>query len=375
MNKIELPVGMKDYILLESKQKRMIQKIVEDVFISYNYQEIISPTLEYYSTYSKAFNNDEDETTYKMIDSKGRVVALKTDMTVPIARIVATKLNNEKPPFYHRYTSQVYKLNQSFIGKQNEVTDCGIECIGLDEKHDIEIIYIALDVLKKLPIKEYTLEIGNSNLFQLACSKALLDEETKTRLAYYIDKKQLVELYQYVLEKINDPKIQYFFKQLPILSGKKEVFTLAREICFDLDLLNEITKLENLYNDLEKLGASEYVRIDFGKIPHINYYTGIIFEAFALGVGKSILSGGRYDNLLKKFGRDLPAIGFSVKLDTCLSYMIIEPEDIIYIHYPIYKQLDALKLSDDLRKKGKVSMKLNNNLQDIQVEVCQSISH
>ena len=140
MQQIQLPQGMKDTILQECEKKEYLQNTLEQIFESFGYEEIITPTIEYYETYENAFKNIQTTDMYKFFDENGRILTLRTDMTVPIARVCASKFKDSKPPFRYRYTSNVFKVRQKFAGKRSEVTDCGIELIGLDSKSDVQVL-------------------------------------------------------------------------------------------------------------------------------------------------------------------------------------------------------------------------------------------
>ena len=112
MQQIQLPQGMKDTILNECEKKKYLQNTLEQIFESFGYEEIITPTIEYYETYENAFKNIQTTDMYKFFDENGRILTLRTDMTVPIARVCASKFKDSKPPFRYRYTSNVFKVRQ-----------------------------------------------------------------------------------------------------------------------------------------------------------------------------------------------------------------------------------------------------------------------
>ena len=128
-------------------KKEALKKRISRVYESYGYQKIETPLIEFYSTYQNTFTSLKEETMYKFVDESGQILALRTDMTLPIARLCATKYGYMKPPFRFSYCSNVYKVRQTFAGKRNEVTDCGVELIGLDHRSDLEVLCCALDVM------------------------------------------------------------------------------------------------------------------------------------------------------------------------------------------------------------------------------------
>lgn len=354
MKQIQIPLGMKDSLSAECAKKQALKERVEQVFTSYGYTEVMTPTIEFYQTYQQAFTELSDQDMFKFIDQDGDILGLRMDMTVPIARVCASKLSNSNPPYRIRYCSNVYKVRQMFAGKSSEVTDCGVELVGLDDGSDLEVLCCALDTMEAFQAGGYQLEIGNSDFFKTACQSMNLEDEIQYRLADLIDRKSMVELKEYLLQLELSETAVSFFLALPLLNGGKEVFQRAMDVSFNEELKKEVEGLQALYQKLDTLGLSEHVAFDLGKVPHLDYYTGIIFEGFVDGVGHSVLSGGRYDKLLARFGRDLPACGFSVKLDYLLDVLETKEESIIEIRYPKEKEIEAFQLAKDLRKEGAV---------------------
>ncbi|MGI6511981.1 MAG: ATP phosphoribosyltransferase regulatory subunit [Catenisphaera adipataccumulans] len=365
MNQIRIPFGMRDILLDECTAKKQLQDRIEQVFRSYGYREIETPTLEFYQTYENAFadaqGDFDDREMVKVIDQDGKILAMRMDMTVPIARVCASKFSKIDPPYRLRYCSSVYKMRQAFAGKRSEVSDCGVELIGLDSQHDIEVLCCALDTMAAFGLEDYQLEIGNSDFFKQACRTLNLNNVQTKTLADLIDRKSMVELQDYVAGLQISDQASTFFIELPMLGGQPDVLNKALAYCFNDELRQEVDSLLHIYDALKELGYADHVTFDLGKVPHLDYYTGIIFEGFVPGVGHSVLSGGRYDQLLNKFGRDLPACGFGVKLDYLTEVMTPEPEPTVTLYYPLSKQVEALKLARELRKKQPVKMVVREN--------------
>ena len=199
MKKFSIPSGTRDLILKECVNRQELKQEIEAVFEAYGYEEIITPSIEYYETYQTGFEQLKDEAMYKFFDQEGKILTLRMDMTVPIARVCATKFKDQTPPFRFRYTADVFKVKQSFAGKRNEVTDCGVELIGLrDLESDLEVLMCALEVMEAMKQDSYTLEIGNVNFFHCACEQLNLTEEQVEILADLIDRKSMIELKEYL---------------------------------------------------------------------------------------------------------------------------------------------------------------------------------
>lgn len=344
MEQIQIPEGMRDLILDQCRKKRWLQSKIESIFDSYGYQEVMSPTIEFYSTYSNAYQNIIEEDKYKFFDQNGRILTLRSDMTVPIARVCATKFKDIKPPYRFRYTSNVFKVRQKFRGKQSEVTDCGIECIGL-KNSDLEVLLCAIDVMESLQCS-YTLEIGNVNFFKKASSYFNLSSQ---KLSDLINSKSMVELKEFLIESKVDKKAYDFFMKLPFLSGDASILDEAYALSFNDEIREVILSLKELNHMLEKMGVHHHITYDLGKVPHYKYYTGIIFEGYVAGVGTSVLNGGRYDHLLEKFTDEYPACGFSVKLDYLLDVIQLESQTKMVIYYPVSRQIEAYMKARELR--------------------------
>lgn len=355
MRQIRLPLGMRDLVFEETRKKRQLQSRIESIFQSYGYEEVIAPTIEFLETYQKAFSSLKEQEMYKFFDAKSNTLALRMDMTVPIARICASKYKDKEGPFRFRYCANVFKVRESFAGKRSEVTDCGVELIGLDDKSDLEVLCCALDTMQSFQACSYTLEIGNSSFFKKACALLELPEDQIETLARLVDQKSMVDLKTYLASLQLSKEQEAFFLELPLLNGK-DVLENAMQASFDEELKEIVRKLQKLQENLKTLGYEDTITFDLGKVPHLDYYTGILFEGYVEGVGTSVLSGGRYDHLLNTFGKDMPAVGFSVKLDYLLDVIDSVSKKVLYLYYPMPKQLEAFQKAKELRKEKEVKL-------------------
>lgn len=369
------PPGTRDYVLEEARLKKKLEREIETCLANWNYQVIETPTIEYYENYRVGFESLNETALYKFIDEQGNLLSLRADMTIPIARVVAKKFRNAEMPLRFRYCASVFKIHEELTGKKNEICDCGVELLGLSkETGDLEIITCALDVLTSLENMNFILELGDSRFFNQICEKVEITDEEKSHLAKLVGEKKVTDLALY-LEKLALPEdYQVIINQLVWWNGKFDVLEKAREKIVDEDLLSILDELALLYEQIDYLGYGDLVHIDLGKIGRLNYYTGIIFEAFVEGVGLRILSGGRYDQLLKKFGFDLPAVGFSIKVDQLLKRMESSPQpSVITIEYPQKLILEALKKRQMIGGNSPVALKINNELTDICVRGLENV--
>lgn len=355
-NKNVIPEGARDLIFTECRKKKLIINSLEETFESFGYDEVITPTVEYYKTFSINDECMDEEKIYKFFESSGRILALRPDMTLPIARVVSTKMKEVETPIRLRYTSNIFRVNRKFGGKKNEYTDLGIELIGVPELDgDIEALTIALEGFKKLNISNFKLEIGNIKFFNEIFDKCKIKEDEKEKLAELIEEKSLIELEKFLNSLEIEESKKNFLKRLPWLFGDEDVLNNNIEFKDDKDVMSAIVYLKKINNILKELGYEDNITFDLGMVPGVNYYTGIIFKGYIEGARAPVLSGGRYDNLIKSFGRDLPAVGFSIDADLILENINFNNEEKIkeyIIYYGKNKLVQAIKESRTLRDKG-----------------------
>ena len=353
-----LPEGTRDLILDECVIKRALERDIDEIFEKWGYKEVITPTLEFYETFNYNSQTLREEDMYKFFDNRGRILVLRPDMTIPIARVVETKLKDAKFPIKLRYTSNVFRVHESLGGKRNEYTDCGVELIGIeDKKSDLEVLVLALEALKKLGLNDFKLEIGNIGFFNGAFKNLDIDQECREVIAQFIEDKNLKSLDDYLEELDIKEEYKKFFNKLPWMFGDKNILEDAKKLAFNNEIKENLEYLEVLYSQLEALGYGENVTFDLGMVPRLNYYTGMIFRGYGEGVGNTLLRGGRYDSLIKSSNTYVPAIGFSIDINSViengkLNKNLNEDENIYKIYYSENNRIEAIKKSEELRSQG-----------------------
>ncbi|BCZ47646.1 ATP phosphoribosyltransferase regulatory subunit [Clostridium gelidum] len=353
-----LPEGTRDLILDECVIKRSLERDIDEIFEKWGYKEVITPTLEFYETFNYNSQTLREEDMYKFFDNRGRILVLRPDMTIPIARVVETKLKDAELPIKLRYTSNVFRVHESLGGKRNEYTDCGVELIGIeDKKSDLEVLVLALEALKKLGLNDFKLEIGNIGFFNGAFKNLEIDQKHIEVIAQFIEDKNLKNLEDYIDALDIKEEYKKFFNKLPWMFGDKNILEEAKKLAFNNEVKENLEYLEVLYSQLEALGYGENVTFDLGMVPRLNYYTGMIFRGYGEGVGNTLLRGGRYDRLIKSSNNYVPAIGFSIDINSViengkLNKNLNEDENIYKIYYSEKNRIEAIKKSEELRKQG-----------------------
>lgn len=354
-----LPEGTRDLILDECVIKRAIEKDIDGMFETWGYKEVITPTVEFYETFNDSSQSLNEEDMYKFFDNRGRILVLRPDMTIPIARVVQTKLKDAEVPIKLRYVSNIFRVHESFGGKRNEFTDCGVELVGLeDKKSDLEVLVLALEALKKLELDDFKLEIGNIGFLKGILNNLDITKEQKETIAQFIEDKNLKSLEDYLSELNIDDDYKTFLNKLPWMFGDKSILNDAKKLAFNENILSNIRYLETLYYELEKLGYGDNVTFDLGMAPRLNYYTGIIFRGYGEGVGNTLLRGGRYDKLIQTEDNSyMPSIGFSIDINSVIPIIkekkkFINDKKICKIFYNDKDKIKAIKESMNLRNEG-----------------------
>ncbi|GHU52796.1 ATP phosphoribosyltransferase regulatory subunit [Clostridia bacterium] len=297
------PEGMRDTLFNDCSLQRKIENDFCKIAEKKSYKEIATPMFEFYDVFDHKTLNFPQESLYKFTDNKGRLMVLRPDVSLPIARSAATRLRNEKLPLRLFYIQDVFRVNHSDTGKSSSIRQIGAELIG--QVSDLELFSLVIDFLSTFNFK-FTIEIGHIGIFK-DLTKKLKSEE----------KFDEIDLIRDLISRKNSPsldtmKIDNSLKLLPKMFGKDDVFQKAENI-YNEKYLDE---LKNLYNSLSE---KTDVIIDLGLVNKINYYTGVVFKGY-IG-GTEVLSGGRYDKLLGKFGYDVPAMGFALNLDAMLGVL------------------------------------------------------
>jgi ATP phosphoribosyltransferase regulatory subunit len=262
-----------------------------------------------------------------MTDNSGRLLVLRPDNTTPIARVVATKLNNFSKNDYHKiyYNQNVFRINTDYSGKKSEIIQSGVELIGLNGiKTDIYFIETALKILKSTGLN-FKLEIGHVGFYKSIIDSMNFNEDEKEIIRLYIESKNTGELNSLRglgLDNKDSEEYEKYksiykaIRMIPQLFGGYEVIEKARDLAENNRKAQDVLDyLYRLYTILDKSGYGEHIIIDLGIVHEIDYYTGLVISGYVDKIGENILVGGRYDNLIANFGVDLPAVGFAVNVN------------------------------------------------------------
>lgn len=356
---LHTPDGVRDIYEDECKRKLTIQQQIQNVFRLYGYQNIETPTFEFFDIFNKDRGSVDDKEMFKFFDRDNNTLVLRPDITPSIARCAAKYYMDEEMSLRLCYLERTFTNNSSYQGRLKEITQTGAELIGDDSSGaDGEMVALVIDSLKASGLKEFKVELGQVEFFRGLLEEAGMDGETEERLRELIEQKNYFGVEELLNAQSMSPELKLVFLKLPELFGSLEQITLAKTMTDNERALSAIERLEKVHVILESYGLSEYVSYDLGMLSKYKYYTGIIFKAYTYGTGAHIVTGGRYDKLLDQFGKDAPAVGFAILVD---QLMIALSRQQIFISvdrlntmvlYDVDAQVKAVKLANQLRKSG-----------------------
>lgn len=361
-NLLHTPDGVRDIYGREYENIKYVRKTIADVISSYGYTDIQTPSFEYFDVFSKEVGTIPSRELYKFFDKENETLALRPDFTPSIARCAAKYFMDETNVLRFSYIGSTFQNISSLQGKYSEVTQEGAELIGDETVYgDAEMVSLLIECLLQTGLENFRISIGEVDYFKGLCREAELSFEDEHELRDYISSKnpiaasKLLESLDISLEmKDKLLMITDTFADHSMLSG------LAADAGNELSA-KAIERLSRLYDLLKIRGYDKYVAFDLGMLSKYQYYTGIVFKAFALGSGSSIATGGRYDTLLSYFGKNAPAVGFVIlpdEVEKLLERQGIEfpgEETISEIFFDPGdpgKYEMALEMADNIRKRG-----------------------
>lgn len=378
--KIYTPEGVQDILFDECYLKREIESSIRGVFKRRGFFELETPTIEFYDVFAAESELIQQETLFKFFDSNGRILVLRPDITIPIARLVANKIKDFIPPLRACYIGNTFRYDEIGGGKQKEFTQAGVEIIGVSgSEADAEVIAAAINAVRSTGLENFQVEIGQIEFFKGIMEESCLNDDEVEQIRLCIDSKDYLGLEELVESHDLKEELGSLILSLPGLFGTSEVIDRALKSTRNGRSLKALDNLKKVLSMLQDYGLGKYISVDLGMVQSINYYTGIIFKGFTYGVGFPILGGGRYDGLIGKFGRDMPATGFAIGVN--LLMMALDRQKAAsgrqevdsVICYEENGRNMAFKLAEELRSQN-MNIELDICLQGMELlkEYCKS---
>ncbi len=351
------PEGTRDLLFEECIAQRNVEHMLASAFESRGFHEVVTPGLEFFDVFSLGCAGIPQESMYKLTDHKGRLLVLRPDSTLPIARLTATRLQNESRPLRLYYTQTVYLNNPSLMGRSDEVMQTGIELLGASGRRaDLEVIVTAVEAISRC-VPDFRIELGHAGFFRSLANQLPISDEVREDIRLSIESKNYSAL-DTILDRLEQTPPVLAIRRLPRLFGGEEVLQQAAELCSGEDAVRTLDYLKELYLSLTELGLGDKLIIDLGLVQRNDYYSDIVFSGYVEGSGDAVLSGGRYDHLLEAFGAPMPAVGFGINVDALTKLMLEsgnvqtkKPADVL-VHGENGFEIKALRHSAFLMKGG-----------------------
>ena len=358
---LEIPYGTRDFLPTEATEKRIIETKLARLFAGWGYDEVVTPTIEYLETLDRGSSHNLEPHLYKLISKDNRMMALRHEMTTPIARLMGSRLQGREMPLRCSYISSVFRYEQSQTGRQCEFYQAGVEFMGsASAAADAEVIALAVRSVLAAGITDFKVCLGQVEFLSGVMEQYQLEEKDAEALKEAMEKHDLVLLEQLVEELNLSESAKKALKSLPLLNGGPEMLEKAREIALNARSRRALDNLTEIYHLLEAYQVAEFVQFDLGIIRDFSYYTGMVFEAYTPELGFPLCGGGRYDNLLADFGHPCPATGFALGIERVLLALERRGEGLpeapkdVYVGYAPGKLEQAVEKALQLREQGKV---------------------
>ncbi len=357
---LHTPEGVRDIYDNECKKKLKILHKMHHVLSLYSYNDIETPTFEFFDIFNQDKGSATSNEMYKFFDRENNTLVLRPDITPSIARCAAKYYHDEELPIRLCYQGNTFFNTHNHQGKLNEITQLGAELINDDSSAaDAEVIATVIDCFLAVGLKEFQIEIGEVDFFKGILEEAELDKNTVDTVRDYIHNRNFFGLESLIKELDLNEEVKKVLLSFDQLFGGYEMLENARTLVTNAVSLEAIRRLEKVYKALSYSGYEKYISFDFSLLSRYEYYTGIMFRGYTYGTGDAVVKGGRYNNLLSQYGKDAPAIGFAFYIDDLMMAISrqkievpIDNSDSIIL-YDIEKQKTAIRLANHLRRSGR----------------------
>lgn len=357
---LHTPEGVRDIYGNECKRKRKVLEKMNDVLALHGYNEIQTPTFEFFDIFNQDKGSAASNEMYKFFDRENNTLVLRPDITPSIARCAVKYYEDEDLPIRLCYEGNTFFNTHNHQGKLNEMTQLGAELINdASSAADAEVIATVIDCFLAIGMKDFQIEIGEVDFFKGIIKEAGIDEKTAGELHRLIHNRNFFGVESLIRDLDLEEDVKNVLLSFDQLFGGRNMLNNARKLVKNPVSLEAIRRLEKVSKVLSYSGYEQYISFDFSLLSRYEYYSGIIFRGYTYGTGDAVVKGGRYDNLLAQYGKPSPAIGFAFYIDDLMTAISrqriiinIDNSDSIIL-YDIDQQKAAVQLANLLRKSGR----------------------
>ncbi len=357
---LHTPEGVRDIYDNECKKRLKVLHKLHHVLSLYSYNDIETPTFEFFDIFNQDKGSATSNEMYKFFDRENNTLVLRPDITPSIARCVAKYYDEEELPIRLCYQGKTFMNTHNHQGKLNEITQLGAELINDDSSAaDAEVIATVIDCFLATGLKEFQIEIGEADFFKGILEEVKVSDEVADEIRHFIHNRNFFGLESLIKELDLSEEVKKVLLSFDQLFGGVDMLENAKSLVHNPTSLEAIERLEKVYKALSYSGYEQYISFDFSLLSRYEYYSGIIFRGYTYGTGDAVVKGGRYNNLLKKYGKDAPAIGFAFYIDDLMMAISRQKIDVAIdnsdsiILYNIEEQATAIRIAQNLRKVGR----------------------
>lgn len=342
------------------EKRSFIENRIKRNFELWGFKEIRTPTFEYFDSLSTGTGSELRESMFRFEDKGGRLLALRAEMTSPIARVVATELRSHPLPMKLYYLAPMFRYEEPQSGRQREFWHAGVELIGSGlPDADAEVLALFITSLNGVGLKGISVELGHVGLFKSIVKEAGISLDEAAAIRRCIDKNDEAGLETALKDVDVSSSMKDVFRLLPKLRGEFSVTKKLLDRVKNDEIEVCIKNILDIIKLLKQYNLDSMVTVDLGIVRGIDYYTGAVFEGFVQDLGIAIGGGGRYDDLVGQFGGEsFPATGFAIGVDRC--HLALEKQG---FNFPLRKRPQILILYTDQSLKGE-AIKISINLRD-----------
>lgn len=311
---LQVPYGTRDVLPGEAGARRIIENKIAATFKAWGYDEVVTPTFEYLDTFTAA--GQTSDSSFKLFDRRNNTLVLRSDMTTPLARLVATRLNEGPTVKRLFYLANLFRYEEAQTGRQCEFNQAGVELMGAaGPSADAEMLALAVASLQAAGLSDFVISVGQIDFINGLIEAAEVGAEQAEELKRCLISHDVVRLEALVDASRMPEQQKTLLKELPFLHGGLELLDKVAACGLNDKSAQAVQDLREIYALAAAYGTAEYLRFDLGLLRDLDYYTGMLFEGYAEDMGFPIIGGGRYDTMMENFGKSCPATGFAIGID------------------------------------------------------------